>query len=47
MGGYNTISEGPADGRTALVIPRVRPSEEQLIRAKELALGLADMLHPI
>ncbi len=47
MGGYNTISEVLQTGVPALVIPRVRPSEEQLIRANELvALGLADMLHP-
>ncbi len=47
MGGYNTISEVLQTGVPALVIPRVRPSEEQLIRANDLvALGLADMLHP-
>ncbi len=47
MAGYNTISEVLQTGVPALVIPRVRPSEEQLIRANELvALGLADMLHP-
>ena len=47
MGGYNTISEVLQTGVPALVIPRVRPSEEQLIRAKQLVeLGLADMLHP-
>lgn len=47
MGGYNTVSEILQTGVPALVIPRVRPSEEQLIRANDLvALGLADMLHP-
>jgi predicted glycosyltransferase len=47
MGGYNTISEVLRTGVPALVIPRVRPSTEQLIRASQLvALGLADMLHP-
>lgn len=47
MAGYNTISEVLQTGVPALVIPRVRPSEEQLIRANDLvALGLADMLHP-
>jgi predicted glycosyltransferase len=47
MGGYNTVSEVLQTGVPALVIPRVRPSAEQLIRANELvALGLADMLHP-
>lgn len=47
MGGYNTISEVLQTGVPALVIPRVRPSAEQLIRANELvALDLVDMLHP-
>ena len=47
MGGYNTISEVLQTGVPALVIPRVRPSEEQLIRANDfVSLGLADMLHP-
>jgi predicted glycosyltransferase len=47
MGGYNTISEVLQTGVPALVVPRVRPSEEQLIRANDLvALGLAAMLHP-
>src|SRR6185295_19167 len=47
MGGYNTISEVLQTGVPALVIPRVRPSQEQLIRARQLVdLDLADMLHP-
>jgi predicted glycosyltransferase len=47
MAGYNTVSEVLQTGVPALVIPRVRPSAEQLIRANELvAFGLADMLHP-
>ena len=47
MGGYNTISEVLQSGTPALVVPRVRPSTEQLIRANDLvALGLAEMLHP-
>lgn len=47
MGGYNTISEVLQTGVPALVVPRVRPSAEQLIRANDLAdRGLADMLHP-
>ena len=47
MGGYNTISEVLQTGVPALVIPRVRPSEEQLIRATQLVdLGLTEMLHP-
>jgi len=47
MGGYNTISEVLQTGVPALVIPRVRPSQEQLIRARQLVdLDLAAMLHP-
>jgi predicted glycosyltransferase len=47
MGGYNTVSEVLQAGVPALVVPRVRPSSEQLIRANGLAeAGLADMVHP-
>lgn len=47
MGGYNTISEVLSFGKSALVIPRVTPRREQLIRAQRLhQLGLVDMLHP-
>ena len=47
MGGYNTVNEVLAFGRPTLVVPRVRPREEQLVRAVRLAeLGHIDMLHP-
>lgn len=47
MGGYNTVCEVLAAGRPALVVPRVHPRVEQLIRADRLsALGLLDVLHP-
>ncbi len=47
MGGYNTISEVLSFGKSALVIPRVTPRREQLIRAEHLhRLGLVDVLHP-
>jgi predicted glycosyltransferase/ActR/RegA family two-component response regulator len=47
MGGYNTVNEVLAFGRPTLVVPRVRPREEQLVRAERLAdLGHIDMLHP-
>ncbi len=47
MGGYNTVNEVLAFGRPTLVMPRVRPREEQLVRAVRLAeLGHIDMLHP-
>ncbi|ROU00158.1 glycosyltransferase family protein [Histidinibacterium lentulum] len=47
MGGYNTTCEVLSLNRPALIVPRVRPREEQLIRAERLAArGFADMLHP-
>ena len=47
MGGYNTVSEVLSFEKHALIVPRVRPSREQWIRARRLAaLGLIDMLEP-
>lgn len=47
MGGYNTTTELLASRKPALIIPRVEPRVEQLIRAERLAsLGLVDMIHP-
>lgn len=47
MAGYNTVSELLGAGTPTLLIPRVLPREEQLMRARSLAdAGLADMLHP-
>jgi UDP-glucuronate 4-epimerase len=47
MAGYNTVSELMRAGKPGLLVPRVRPSEEQLVRARQLASsGLQDMLHP-
>jgi predicted glycosyltransferase len=47
MGGYNTVAEVLSFDKTALVVPRVKPRREQLIRAERLqALGLVDVLHP-
>lgn len=47
MGGYNTVCEVLSLGRPALIVPRVRPRTEQLIRARRLAAqGLVAMLHP-
>lgn len=47
MGGYNTISEILSLEKKALVMPRVFPRREQLIRAERLEkLGLLDVLHP-
>jgi predicted glycosyltransferase len=47
MGGYNTVCELLSFRKRALVVPRVTPRREQLIRAERLsALGLLDLLHP-
>jgi predicted glycosyltransferase len=47
MAGYNTVAEFIRANKPALLVPRVRPSEEQLIRARLLVDGgLAEMLHP-
>lgn len=47
MAGYNTVCEVLSLGKRALLVPRVRPRREQLIRAKRLdELGMVKMLHP-
>jgi predicted glycosyltransferase len=47
MGGYNSVCELLAAGSRALVVPRVTPREEQLVRAERLAeRGLLDYCHP-
>ena len=47
MGGYNTFCEILSLDKRALIVPRVRPREEQLIRARRAAeLGLVDVLLP-
>lgn len=47
MGGYNTVCELLSLGRPTLVVPRVHPRREQLIRAEALASrALLRMLHP-
>ena len=47
MGGYNTSCEILACGRRALIVPRIVPRREQLIRAQRLSeLGAVDVLHP-
>ena len=47
MGGYNTTVELLVARKPALIVPRVEPRVEHLIRAKQLAdLGLVDMIHP-
>ena len=47
MGGYNTLLELVGLKKRPLVVPRVRPRIEQLIRATRFHdLGLVDLLHP-
>ena len=47
MGGYNTTTELLAANKPAVLVPRVEPRIEQLIRAERLSgLGLLDMLYP-
>lgn len=47
MGGYNTFCEILSFDRPALIVPRVTPREEQLIRARRATeLGIIDMLLP-
>lgn len=47
MGGYNSVCEVLALQKRALIVPRVTPRREQIIRAERFAgLGLLDMLHP-
>lgn len=47
MGGYNSICEVLSLGRPALIVPRVAPRREQILRAERLAAGgLIDMIAP-
>ncbi|HYE71984.1 MAG TPA: glycosyltransferase [Blastocatellia bacterium] len=47
MSGYNTVCEILTLQRRAVLVPRVRPVQEQLIRAERIAaLGLVRYVHP-
>lgn len=47
MGGYNSTCEILSFKKRALIVPRVKPRREQIIRVELLEkLGLVDMLHP-
>lgn len=47
MGGYNTVTEILSLKKPAVVIPRIKPSQEQFIRASRFAeRGWITMLHP-
>lgn len=47
MAGYNTVCEILSTGKPAVIVPRMKPSSEQLIRAEKMAnLGLFKAIHP-
>jgi predicted glycosyltransferase len=47
MCGYNTITEVLQKSKKAIVIPRIKPGQEQLIRAQAMAkAGLIKMIYP-
>ncbi|MDZ8023097.1 MAG: glycosyltransferase [Nostoc sp. DedQUE11] len=47
MGGYNTTCEILSVGKPAVIVPRIKPSQEQCIRAEHLAkLGVLAAIHP-
>ncbi len=47
MGGYNTFCEILSAQKPSIIIPRVRPTQEQVIRARKMAeMGLLEMIHP-
>ncbi|MBD2296777.1 glycosyltransferase [Anabaena sphaerica FACHB-251] len=47
MGGYNTTCELLSFQKRSLIVPRIKPRREQLVRAERLqSLGLVDVLHP-
>lgn len=47
MGGYNTICEILSASKPAVIVPRIKPSEEQLIRSQRMdSLGLLKSIHP-
>lgn len=47
MSGYNTTCEILSLGKRAVVVPRIKPSQEQWLRAERFAaLGLLEAIHP-
>lgn len=47
MGGYNTVTEVLSTATPALIVPRVEPRTEQLVRARRLSgRGHVDDVHP-
>jgi predicted glycosyltransferase len=47
MSGYNTICEVLSQKKLAIAVPRLKPSLEQIIRAKRMQeLGWIETIHP-
>ena len=47
MGGFNTVYEVLSHEKPMLIVPRVSPRREQLVRAERLSeMGLVDICHP-
>lgn len=47
MGGYNTFCEILSAQKPSIIVPRVKPTEEQVIRTRKMAeMGLLEMIHP-
>ena len=47
MGGYNTICEILSAAKPAIIVPRIKPSQEQLVRSQRMHdLGLLSSIHP-
>ncbi|MCJ8283084.1 MAG: glycosyltransferase, partial [Rivularia sp. ALOHA_DT_140] len=47
MGGYNTICEILSAAKPAIIVPRIKPSQEQLIRSQRMKdLSLMVSIHP-
>jgi len=47
MGGYNTVCEILSLKKKAIIVPRVYPRQEQLVRARMLSRdGFFDYIHP-
>lgn len=47
MGGYNTVCELLSLGKRGVLVPRIKPGQEQCIRAERMAaMGLLAMVHP-
>ena len=47
MGGYNTVCDIISGAKPAVIVPRIKPSQEQLIRSQRMQdLGLLNSILP-